>query len=179
MVSYAIFRSVWVAKGEVPVFATSAMTDAAVCCLWHRYEICIEARTCFKVDQPIIDARTCPPGDELCYTMMMSSSIIHHCIPLTIMPRPDPSITSASFELPEDVDEDEPTTSFLHVNNQPQPSRSPYHLPPGEKLRGVANRIIFSRYYVLFYFVMMSLSMVTVILSLMARRKCISSESGM
>ncbi|KAI9633386.1 uncharacterized protein MKK02DRAFT_18347 [Dioszegia hungarica] len=90
------------------------------------------------------------------------------------MSRPDNSLTPASFELPDDID-DEPTTSFLSVNNgnpnQPQPSRSPYHLPTSEKLRGLANRIIFSRYYVLFYFVMMSLSMVTVVMSLMARRE--------
>lgn len=87
------------------------------------------------------------------------------------MSRPDPSITPSSFELPDDIDEDEPTTSFLNVNNNgnSMPTRSPYHLPTSEKLRGVANRIIFSRYYVLFYFVMMSLSMVTVVISLMAR----------
>jgi hypothetical protein len=52
------------------------------------------------------------------------------------------------------------------------PSRSPYHLPTGEMLRGVANRIIFSRYYILFYFVMMSLSLTTVIMSLIATREC-------
>jgi len=50
-------------------------------------------------------------------------------------------------------------------------SRSHYHLPPGERLRGVANRIIFSRYYVLFYFVMMCLSLGTVGLSLVATRE--------
>jgi hypothetical protein len=44
-----------------------------------------------------------------------------------------------------------------------------YHLPASEQLRGVANRIIFSRYYILFYFVMMSLSATTVVLSLMSR----------
>jgi hypothetical protein len=88
----------------------------------------------------------------------------------------DPSITAASFELPEDDENDGPSTTFLSVNNGSsgsggqsfQPTRSPYHLPTSEKLRGVANRIIFSRYYVLFYFVMMSLSMVTVVMSLMA-----------
>lgn len=51
------------------------------------------------------------------------------------------------------------------------PSRSPYHLPASEQLRGVANRIIFSRYYILFYFVMMSLSLTTVVLSLIATSK--------
>ena len=50
-------------------------------------------------------------------------------------------------------------------------SRSHYHLPPGERLRGVANRIIFSRYYILFYFVMMCLSLGTVVISLVATRK--------
>lgn len=50
----------------------------------------------------------------------------------------------------------------------PLNQHSPYHLPPGEQLRGLANRIIFSRYYILFYFIMMSLSLTTVILSLVA-----------
>ena len=49
-------------------------------------------------------------------------------------------------------------------------SRSPYHLPASEQLRGVANRIIFSRYYIFFYLVMMSLSLTTVVLSLIATR---------
>lgn len=98
------------------------------------------------------------------------------------MPRPDTALTPASFELPDDpengYDGDEenagPTASFLHVNqgnSAATPSRSIYHLPTSEKLRGVANRIIFSRYYVLFYGVMMTLSMVTVVLSLMSRRE--------
>jgi hypothetical protein len=51
-------------------------------------------------------------------------------------------------------------------------SRSHYHVSHGERLRGVANRIIFSRYYVLFYFVMMCLSLGTVVLSLVATREC-------
>lgn len=46
---------------------------------------------------------------------------------------------------------------------------SQYRLQRGERLKGVANRIIFSRYYVLFYGVMMVLSLATVVLSLMAR----------
>ncbi|KAK1921429.1 hypothetical protein DB88DRAFT_513455 [Papiliotrema laurentii] len=50
-------------------------------------------------------------------------------------------------------------------------SRSHYHVSHGERLRGVANRIIFSRYYVLFYFVMMCLSLGTVVLSLVATHK--------
>ena len=49
---------------------------------------------------------------------------------------------------------------------------SQYRLQRGERLRGVANRIIFSRYYVLFYGVMMVLSLATVVLSLMARGEC-------
>lgn len=50
-------------------------------------------------------------------------------------------------------------------------TRSHYHLARSEQLRGIANRIIFSRYYVLFYGVMMVLSMATVVLSLIARRE--------
>lgn len=48
------------------------------------------------------------------------------------------------------------------------PPRSQYQLPASEQLRGVANRIIFSRYYLLFYLVMMALSLATVVLSLIA-----------
>ncbi|KAJ9097695.1 hypothetical protein QFC21_004732 [Naganishia friedmannii] len=45
--------------------------------------------------------------------------------------------------------------------------KSIYHLPTSERLRGVANRIMFSRYYIIFYLAMTGLSLGTVILSLM------------
>lgn len=51
-------------------------------------------------------------------------------------------------------------------------ARSHYQLSTPEQLKGVANRIIFSRYYVVFYFVMMCLSLGTVVLSLIATREC-------
>ena len=46
-------------------------------------------------------------------------------------------------------------------------AKSPYHLPTSERLRGVANRIMFSRYYIIFYLAMTGLSLGTVILSLL------------
>lgn len=67
-------------------------------------------------------------------------------------------LLASEYEL--DEGETPPSNSAVH--------HSPYRLPPGEQLRGVANRIIFSRYYILFYFVMMSLSLATVVLSLVA-----------
>lgn len=54
-----------------------------------------------------------------------------------------------------------------------------YRLPPSEQLRGVANRIIFSRYYILFYFIMMSLSLTTVVLSLVATSKLESAWTNL
>lgn len=51
--------------------------------------------------------------------------------------------------------------------------RSIYQLTSSEQLRGVANRILFSRYYVAFYFAMMCLSLTTVVLSLMATRELV------
>ncbi|ORX34909.1 hypothetical protein BD324DRAFT_633144 [Kockovaella imperatae] len=55
-----------------------------------------------------------------------------------------------------------------------QPTRSQYQIQPAEKFKGVANRIIYSRYYIGFYFIMMSLSLTTVVLSLRAthQREC-------
>lgn len=53
------------------------------------------------------------------------------------------------------------------------PVRSQYHLPASEQLRGVANRVIFSKYYLLFYFVMMALSLTTVVLSLIATSEAV------
>jgi hypothetical protein len=46
-------------------------------------------------------------------------------------------------------------------------SRSPYRMSTSERMRGVANRIMFSRYYIIFYLVMTGLSLGTVILSLL------------
>lgn len=71
------------------------------------------------------------------------------------------SLTSADFELGDDSSTPRPAWGGGE-------SRSPYRLPASEQLRGVANRIIFSRYYILFYFVMMTLSLATVIMSLIA-----------
>ncbi|RXK40700.1 hypothetical protein M231_01952 [Tremella mesenterica] len=87
------------------------------------------------------------------------------------MSPPEPPLRAEDFEFNE---EDEHPLASNPTPTPLLPSRSPYHLPASEQLRGVANRIIFSRYYILFYFVMMSLSMTTVILSLIAthRRQC-------
>ena len=82
-------------------------------------------------------------------------------------------LTASDFDFHDD-EEAELTSAPSRSSRPPistQPSRSPYHLPASEQLRGVANRIIFSRYYILFYFVMMSLSLTTVVLSLIATRK--------
>lgn len=71
---------------------------------------------------------------------------------------PNTRLLASEYEL--DDSEPLPGNSTVH--------HSPYRLPRGEQLRGVANRIIFSRYYILFYFIMMSLSLTTVVLSLVA-----------
>lgn len=71
---------------------------------------------------------------------------------------PNTRLLASEYEL----DDDEVITG------SPSTHHSPYRLGAAEQLRGVANRIIFSRYYILFYFVMMSLSLATVILSLVA-----------
>lgn len=68
----------------------------------------------------------------------------------------------------EDFDFDQ--SSSFQDTSRPVPSRSPYHLPASEQLQGVANRIIFSRYYILFYGAMMALSLATLVLSLVATR---------
>ncbi|WVQ93982.1 hypothetical protein IAU59_001060 [Kwoniella sp. CBS 9459] len=91
------------------------------------------------------------------------------------------NVTASDFEL-EHGDDDEEDDSGLHegsnshsqslLSSQPPsnaiPARSQYHLPPSEQLRGVANRIIFSRYYILFYGAMMGLSFATLVISLIA-----------
>jgi len=89
------------------------------------------------------------------------------------MSRQDPeaqNLTADDFEYRSD--EDTPET------NQARPARpaqlafkSQYTIQTSERLKGVANRIIFSRYYILFYFIMMSLSLTTVVMSLMATRE--------
>lgn len=71
-------------------------------------------------------------------------------------------LTAEDFEF-------EQSSSFQDTS-RPVPSRSPYHLPASEQLQGVANRIIFSRYYILFYGAMMGLSLATLVLSLVATR---------
>lgn len=78
------------------------------------------------------------------------------------------ALTSSDFELPDETLE---TTTPRPAWGGGGDTRSPYRLPASEQLRGVANRIIFSRYYILFYFVMMTLSMATVVLSLIATSK--------
>ena len=55
----------------------------------------------------------------------------------------------------------------LMVIDEHSNSRSPYRLTTSERMRGVANRIMFSRYYIIFYLVMTGLSLGTVILSLL------------
>ncbi|KAK8844571.1 hypothetical protein IAR55_006418 [Kwoniella newhampshirensis] len=90
------------------------------------------------------------------------------------------NITAEDFDLPSDDEayEDATSSSQFRSNNLssagPTPSRSPYHLPASEQLRGVANRIIFSRYYIFFYFAMMSLSLATLVISLISThgRRC-------
>ncbi|KAI0068159.1 hypothetical protein BV25DRAFT_1875401 [Artomyces pyxidatus] len=49
---------------------------------------------------------------------------------------------------------------------QPQPSRSIYALTRGEITRGIANRFVHSRIYIVLYLVMAALSITTVVLSL-------------
>ena len=90
-------------------------------------------------------------------------------------PEDTAQLTADDFEL--DDEENHPPSGSTGPSRPPlqsQTSRSPYHLPASEQLRGVANRIIFSRYYILFYFVMMSLSLTTVVLSLIATRESAS-----
>ncbi|WWC97292.1 hypothetical protein V866_004171 [Kwoniella sp. B9012] len=72
---------------------------------------------------------------------------------------------------PEDFEFDEEThnsTTLLNTMPTSTSTRSQYHLPASEQLRGVANRIIFSRYYILFYGTMMGLSFATLVISLIA-----------
>ena len=88
-----------------------------------------------------------------------SFPVLHSLMP----PDDNTTLTATDFEVAEDDTISQPSTSTTF-----RPSLSPYRLPASEQLRGVANRIIFSRYYILFYFVMMTLSLTTVILSLIA-----------
>lgn len=121
---------------------------------------------------------------------MNSSLYLLH--PHFAMPTTDPearNLTADDFEFhdeDEDHVEDDDTSGSRSTTTQAQrgagrsgprptisvqPSRSQYHLSGSERFSGVANRIIFSRYYILFYFVMMSLSLTTVVLSLIATRE--------
>ena len=82
------------------------------------------------------------------------------------MAQPAEQLSAEDFEF----DDETPHRPLAGLAGAPIPSRSPYHLPRSEQLRGVANRIIFSRYYILYYAVMMGLSLTTVVLSLIATR---------
>ncbi|ORY30823.1 hypothetical protein BCR39DRAFT_494399 [Naematelia encephala] len=93
------------------------------------------------------------------------------------MPTDDPTsrLSPSDFEFHDEEDGDEELnsqayrpTSTSTVPSTARSTASMYHLPPSEQLRGVANRIIFSRYYILFYLVMFGLGVGTVVLSLIA-----------
>ena len=91
------------------------------------------------------------------------------------MSRPDPeaaALTADDFEFTDDPAEDQRPLPTSNQNASSASSRSPYHLPASEQLRGVANRIIFSRYYIFFYLTMMGLSLATIVLSLISRSEC-------
>ena len=95
------------------------------------------------------------------------------------MSRQDPeaqNLTADDFEYRSD--EDTPTTNARPARPAQQAFKSQYTIQTSERLKGVANRIIFSRYYILFYFIMMSLSLTTVVMSLMATREspCLVTE---
>jgi hypothetical protein len=99
------------------------------------------------------------------------------------LPDEERALTAAeSYEYASDEDDghtgDQPPSNATSARSIPSrpgqtfAARSHYHLSTPEQLKGVANRIIFSRYYVIFYFVMMCLSLGTVVLSLVATREC-------
>lgn len=98
----------------------------------------------------------------LALLILVFTSARCHCIvePLNMSDPNDPNTRLLASEY--ELDESETLPGGLSGHH------SQYHLPPSEQLRGVANRIIFSRYYILFYFIMMSLSLTTVVLSLVA-----------
>ncbi|WWC67111.1 uncharacterized protein I206_101018 [Kwoniella pini CBS 10737] len=78
-------------------------------------------------------------------------------------------ITAEDFEFDEETHNSSNLLNGQNQTNGNMPStRSQYHLPASEQLRGVANRIIFSRYYIIFYGAMMGLSFATLIISLIA-----------
>jgi len=90
------------------------------------------------------------------------------------MSRQDPeaqNLTADDFEYRSDEDETPTNQPARPARPAPQTFKSQYTIQTSERLKGVANRIIFSRYYILFYFIMMSLSLTTVVLSLMATRE--------
>ncbi|WVQ85152.1 hypothetical protein IAT38_007317 [Cryptococcus sp. DSM 104549] len=97
-------------------------------------------------------------------------------------PSSDPEaqrLAAEDYEFHDDEDDDHDAhnaasgsgSGTSHSAFSAMPSRSQYHLPASEQLRGVANRIIFSRYYILFYGAMMGLSLATLVLSLIATHK--------
>jgi hypothetical protein len=99
------------------------------------------------------------------------------------MSRSDPeaqNLTADDFEYHSDEEQDATDRTSRPNRPAPQTFKSQYTIQTSERLKGVANRIIFSRYYILFYFIMMSLSLTTVVLSLMATRKstCCISRAG-
>lgn len=92
---------------------------------------------------------------------------------LIIMSRPDEeaqNLTADDFEYRSDEEQDDTSRPARPTRPSPQTFKSQYSIQTSERLKGVANRIIFSRYYILFYFIMMSLSLTTVVLSLVATR---------
>lgn len=81
-------------------------------------------------------------------------------------------LTADDFEYRSDEEQDEtPRATARPTRPAAQTFKSQYSIQTSERLKGVANRIIFSRYYILFYFIMMSLSLTTVVLSLIATRE--------
>lgn len=83
------------------------------------------------------------------------------------------NMTADDFEYHSDAEEEQDESARSARPTRPSPStfKSQYTIQTSERLKGVANRIIFSRYYILFYFIMMSLSLTTVVLSLIATRE--------
>lgn len=81
------------------------------------------------------------------------------------------NLTADDFEYHSDEEQDDTTRTARPTRPAPQTFKSQYTIQTSERLKGVANRIIFSRYYILFYFIMMSLSLTTVVLSLIATRE--------
>lgn len=86
------------------------------------------------------------------------------------------NLTADDFEYHSDEEQEETARITRPTRPTPQTFKSQYTIQTSERLKGVANRIIFSRYYILFYFIMMSLSLTTVVLSLIATRESLRQE---